>query len=170
MYPDLPIQQLLRRNDTRFQFGFARQARNLIPARDEFVLTASREGLRVLGRNEDALRLPLEVLRDVYGPKLDVRPPEVRFAQAQEPIMHVRISVETGLLDAVKDVMEKRGAALQEEYVRPNYCVVRYEAPLADLLGVPDELALATSGRRSRHWVVLSHYVPSNRTPGGDAA
>ena len=72
MHLDLPIQQLLRRNGTRFQFGFARQARELVPARDEFMLTASRDGLRVLGRNEDALRVPVEVLRDAYGPSLEV--------------------------------------------------------------------------------------------------
>jgi predicted membrane GTPase involved in stress response len=169
MYPDLPIQQLLRRKDTRFQFGFARQAKDLVPARDEFVLTASRDGLRVLGRNEDALRVPVEVLRDVYGPRLDVLAPEVRFAQTQEPVMHVRVSVESRLLDAVKDVLDERGAALQEEYVRPNYSVVRYEAPLAALLGLPDELSAASDGR-ARHWIVLSHYAPPHRTPGGDAA
>jgi predicted membrane GTPase involved in stress response len=169
MYPDLPIQQLLRRNDTRFQLGFARQARNLIPLRDEFVATPSRDGLRVLGRNEDALRLPVEVLRDVYGPNLDVQPPEVRFARTQEPVMHVRVSVDTRFLEAVKGVLQKRGATLQEEYVRPNYCVVRYEAPLADLLGLPDELSRASAGR-ARQWIALSHYAPCNRTPGGDAA
>lgn len=169
MHFDLPIQQLLRRNDTRFQFGFARQARGLVPPRDEFILTASRKGLRVLGRNEEALRLPVEVLRDLYGPKLEVEPPEVRFAQSQQPVMHVRISVETPLLETVKDALRKRHAALQEEYVRARYSVVRYEAPLADLLGLPDELSRATDGR-ARHWIALSHYAPSNRTPGGDAA
>lgn len=169
MYLDLPIQQLLRRKDTRFQFGFARQARDLVPARDEFVLAASQDGLRVLGRNEDALRMPVETLRDVYGPDLDVLAPEVRLAEAHEPVMHVRVSVETRLLDAVKSVLDERGAARQEEYVRPNYSVVRYAAPLARLLGLPQELSAATGGR-ARHWIVLSHYAPIHRTPGGDAA
>jgi hypothetical protein len=169
MYPDLPIQQRLRRKDTRFQFGFARQAKDIVPARDEFALTASREGLRVLGRNEDALRLPVEVLHDVYGANLDVQPPEVRFVRTEEPIMHVRVSADTRFLEAVKDVLRNRGATLQEEYVRPNYGVVRCEAPLADLLGLPGELSLATAGR-ARHWIVLSHYAPSSRNPGGDAA
>jgi len=169
VYLDLPIQQLLRRKDTRFQFGFARQARDLVPARDEFVLSASRDGLRVLGRNEDALRMPVQVLRDVYGPDLDVLPPEVRFAQAHEPVMHVRVSVETRSLDAVKKLLDERGATRQEEYVRPTYSVVRYEAPLAGLLGLPEALSAATGGL-ARHWIVLSHYAPTNRTPGGDAA
>jgi hypothetical protein len=77
--------------------------------------------------------------------------------------------VETALIESVKVVLEKRGAALQEEYLRPSYCVLRYEAPLADLLGLPGELAQASAGR-ARHWIALSHYAPSNRTPGGDAA
>jgi predicted membrane GTPase involved in stress response len=169
MHLDLPIQQLLRRNDTRFQLGFARQARDLVPARDEFVLDASRHGLRVLGRNEDALRVPVELLREVYGPSLDVLPPEVRCAHRQEPVMHVRVSVDTALLETVKDMLGRRSAQLQEEYVRPNYSVVRFEAPLADLLGLPGELAAAIDGR-ARYWIALSHYAPSNRTPGGDAA
>lgn len=169
MYQDLPIQQLLRRKDTRFQFGFAKQARQLVPLHNEFVLAPSRDGLRVLGRNEDALRVPVEVLREVYGPDLDVQPPEVRFSQAKEPVMQVRVSVDTRLLEAVKDVLGKRGATLEAEYARPNYSVVRCQAPLADLLGLPAELAHATGGR-ARHWIVLSHYAPSNRDPGGDAA
>jgi hypothetical protein len=169
MFLELPIQQLLRRKDTRFQLGFAREAKRLVPERDDFVLDPSRQGLRVLGRNEDALRIPVELLGDVYGPKLEVQPPEVRLAQAHEPVMHVRVSADTRFLRAVKDLLCRRGAALQEEYVRPNYCVVRYEAPLADLLGLPAELSSVTEGR-AKHWIVLSHYAPPERGPGGSAA
>ena len=45
---DLPIEQLVRRTDTRFQLGFATEAKERVPARDEFVLSASRKGLHVL--------------------------------------------------------------------------------------------------------------------------
>ena len=30
MYPDLPIEQLVRRKDTRFQLGFATEAKELL--------------------------------------------------------------------------------------------------------------------------------------------
>ena len=67
MYRDLPIEQLVRRADTRFQLGFANEARDLVPAREEFMLSPTRHGLRVLGRNEESLEQPVAVLRDVYG-------------------------------------------------------------------------------------------------------
>jgi hypothetical protein len=172
MYPDLPIEQLVRRKDTRFQLGFASEAKELLPAKDDFVVAPSSKGLRVLGRNEDALGAPVEILRDVYGPKVQVLPPEVRLiegVQVKQPVMHVRISMELRFLDAVKRALLERGAVPEEEHVRSRYCVLRYLAPLAHLLGLPAELSLLTDGS-ARHWIVLSHYVLVNGDPGGRAA
>jgi hypothetical protein len=172
MHFDLPIEQLVRRNDTRFQLGFANHGRGLVPKREEFVLAPSREGLHVLARNEDGLAAPVEVLRDVYGPRLDVQPPKVRLiegVQVKEPIMHVRISLETRFRPLVKRALEARRASPGEEYVRSTYCVLRYEARLADLLGLPAELARLTAGR-AKYWIVLSHYAIVTRDPGGRAA
>jgi hypothetical protein len=171
MYPDLPIEQLVRRKDTRFQLGFATQAKEVLPPKDEFVLAPSPKGLRVLARNEDALGTPVEILREVYGPKVQVLPPEVRLiegVQVKQPIMHVRISMELRFLDAVKRALLERGAVPEEEHVRSRYCVLRYLAPLAHLLGLPAELSLLTEGE-ARHWIVLSHYAVVDG-PGGRAA
>lgn len=172
MYLDLPIEQILKRKDTRFQFGFATEAKDLVPERDEFLLSASHKGLHVLAKNEDGLATPVEVLRDVYGDNLEVQPPRVRLiegVQVQEPIMHVRISLEAKYGDLVKQALQARGATLMEEYARSTYCVLRYEAPLADLLGLPVELSGRTGGS-ARHWIVLSHYAMVTRDPGGRAA
>jgi len=172
MYPDLPIEQLVRRKDTRFQLGFATEAKQLLPPKDEFVLAPSPKGLRVLGCNEDALGTPVEILREVYGPNVRVLPPEVRLiegVQVKQPIMHVRISMELRFLDAVKRALLERGAVPEEEHVRSRYCVLRYLAPLADLLGLPAELSLVTEGE-ARHWIALSHYALVNGDPGGRAA
>lgn len=73
-YPDLPIEQLARRLDTRFQFGFAAEARNLVPEAEDFVLAPSPRGLPVLGRNEQCLAMPAEVLREVYGERVALSP------------------------------------------------------------------------------------------------
>jgi hypothetical protein len=172
MYFDLPIQQLLRRKDTRFQLGFANEARELVPAGDEFMLAASRHGLRVLGRNEDALNKPVGLLREVYGSNLQVQPPEVRLmegVQVKQPIMHVRISLEKRFLEPVKRALLERGATPEEEYVHTRYCVLRYQAPLAHLLGLPGELALLC-GDNVKHSIVLSHYALVTGGPGGQAA
>jgi Elongation factor G C-terminus len=169
---DLPIEQLLRRKDTRFQFGFATEAKELVPERKDFMLSASHKGLHILARNEEGLATPVEVLRDVYGPRLELQPPRVRLidgVQVREPIMHVRISLALRRSDRVKQALERRGARLTEEYAHSTYCVLRYEAPLAALLGLPAEIATLTD-RSARHWIALSHYALVTRDPGGKAA
>lgn len=173
MHFHLPIEQLVRRRDTRFQLGFATQAKALMPDDEDFLLAPSEKGLRVLARSEDGLTVPVETLRDVYGRNLEVAPPRVRLmegAQLQQPVMHVRVSLQSRFLDAVKRALLARGAAApQEEYVRATYSVLRYEAPLADLLGLPAELSRLTSGT-ARHWIALSHYAIVMGDPGGRAA
>jgi hypothetical protein len=172
MHLDLPIEQLVRRKDTRFQLGFATEARERVPATQEFALSASARGLHVLARNEDSLAEPVDVLRDAYGPSLEVGPPTVRLiegVQVQEPIMHVRISLERRHLEAVKRVLLLRGATLEEEYLGGRQAVLRFEAPLARLLGLPAELKRLTS-ETARYWIVLSHYALVTRGPGGRAA
>lgn len=169
---DLPIEQLVRRLDTRFQLGFAAEAKERVPSTDAFALAASRRGLHVLARNEDSLSDPLEVLRGAYGSTLEVGPPTVRLikgVQVQEPIMHVRISLETRFLEFVKGALAARNATLEEEHSRSRQAVLRYEAPLARLLGLPLELTRLTSGT-ARYWIVLSHYALVTGDPGGRAA
>lgn len=169
---DLPIEQLVRRTDTRFQLGFASEARERMPASEGWALSASRRGLHVLARNEDELATPVDVLRDAYGSLLEVGPPLVRLikgVQVQEPIMHVRISLETAYQDAVKQAMQVRRATAEEEYERSRHAVLRYEAPLARLLGLPAELKRLTKGT-ARYWIVLSHYALVTGDPGGRAA
>ena len=172
MRPDMPIEQLVRRTDTRFQLGFAAQARERIGESDEFALHASRDGLLVLGRNEESLVAPVDLLRALYRAKLNVQPARVRLlggVQVKEPIMHVRIALEARFLDAVARAMLGRGAAPSEEHARGRHCVLRYEAPLADLLGVGAELAQITS-ETAKCWIALSHYALVTHPPSDDAA
>jgi predicted membrane GTPase involved in stress response len=169
---DLPIEQLVRRADTRFQLGFATEAKERLRERDDFVLSPSRRGLHVLARNEDDLAAPVGALRAAYGPRLEVGPPTVRLiegVQVQEPIMHVRIALETGHREAVKRVLLAREATLEEEHARSRRAVLRYEAPLARLLGLPAQMNTLTAGT-ARYWIVLSHYALVTRDPGGRAA
>jgi hypothetical protein len=172
MYLDMPIEQLVRRNDTHFQFGFGAEARERIPHAEEFALRPSGNGLFVMARNEESLGPPVELLRELYGNRLEVREPRVRLiggVQVKEPIMHVRISLEARFLDPVARALLGRGAIPTEEYARGKHCVVRYEAPLADLLGLHGELARITDGT-CRHWIALSHYALLTRDPGPAAA
>ena len=172
MYRDLPIEQLVRRKGMAFQFAFATEAKELVPKREEFLLNASHKGLHVLARNEEGLTTPVETLREVYGPSLQVEPPRVRLiegVQLREPIMHVRISMYADFREVVKQALRRRGATLSDEYVRSTYCVLRWEAPLAGLLGLSTELSRLTAGT-AKHWIALSHYAIVTRDPGGKAA
>lgn len=165
---DHPIEQLVQRTDTRFQLGFATEAKERIPPSDEFVLQPSREGLRVLGRNEESLVPPVEALRDAYGPTLRISPPTVRLirgVQVQEPVMHVRLQVALRHVDAVRRAMGARDALALEEYSGLRYAVLRYEAPLARLIGLPREIARLTDGT-AQHWIALSHYALVPGDPG----
>jgi translation elongation factor EF-G len=143
-----------------------------MPMGDDFAATASHKGLHVLARDEEGLVRPVLVLREVYGESLELAPPRVRLikgVQLKEPIMHLRISMYTELRAAVKRALRARGAMLSEEYVRSTYCVLRYEARLADLLGFPAELRRLSAGS-ARHWIALSHYAMVTGDPGGSAA
>lgn len=114
MHLHLPIEQLVQRVGTAFQFGFATEAKELLPEGEEFLLNASHRGLHVLARNEEALALPRDVLLDVYGPGLRIDAPRVRLiegVQVQEPIMHVRISLPTQYRESVKRAMRRRALA-----------------------------------------------------------
>ena len=172
MYFDLPLEQLVKRRGVAFQFAFATEAKELVPSTADFAVTASHKGLHVLARDEEGLVRPLLVLREVYGEALELAPPRVRLlegAQVKEPIMQLRISMYTEFRAVVKNALRGRGAILTEEYVRATYCVLRYEARLADLLGFPAELRRLTAGS-ARHWIALSLYALVTRDPGGSAA
>src|SRR5688572_31856847 len=113
MYPDLPIEQLVRRKGMAFQFAFATEAKELLPQNGEFLVDASHKGLRLLAKNEEGLTAPVGVLRDTYGANLEVWPPRVRLiegVQVKEPIMHVRISMYADFREAVKRALRQRGA------------------------------------------------------------
>lgn len=169
---DLPIEQVVKRLDTRFQLGFAAEVKARLHDSEAFALSGSHLGLHVLARNEDSLARPVQVVRDAYGPVLHVGLPTVRLiggVQIKEPIMHVRISLDTKHQKAVREALAARHARLEEERARTRKAVLRYEAPLARLLGLPAQLTRITAGT-ARYWIMLSHYAPVTGDPGGKAA
>jgi hypothetical protein len=168
----LPIEQLVRRRDTRFQLGFAREARSLVPENEDFRLFPLDVGLRIVAKNEDRLAQPVAILREAFGDALDVDVPLARLiagSQVKEPVMHLRITLPSRFRETVKRALLARGTSALDEYVRPTHSVLRYEAPLANLLGFPSELAQLTGGT-ARHWMLLSHYALVIGDPGGQAA
>jgi translation elongation factor EF-G len=86
--------------------------------------------------------------------------------QLQEPVMHVRVQVALRHVEAVRRAMLAREALALEEYSGLRYAVLRYEAPLARLIGLPAEIARLTD-ESAQHWVALSHYALVTGDPDG---
>lgn len=147
----------MRRKDVRGQFRFASEACDLVPEHGEFLAAKSHRGLHLLAPAQEALALPLRLLREAYGPRIEVqRPPR------GEPVMEVRIGLEKRALPLVQAALYRRGANASEEYMGGHYCVLRFEAAPAQLLGLPAELAQLTSGRAT-HQIVLRGYAADSR-------
>jgi predicted membrane GTPase involved in stress response len=164
MHLDLPLEQLFRRRGAGTQLSFATEAMERMPRRRDFVAAPSTLGLHVLAKDEDALEAPAEALREAYGSQLDIAPPTVRLIEGvrvEEPIMHVEISVDERYAARVRKAMARRNARPSAEFEK-LLAIMRYEAPLADLLGLAEELAKLTGGT-AIHWMALSHYAHVRR-------
>lgn len=164
MHLELPLEQLVRRRGRAPQLAFATEAMDHLPPRADYALMPSPLGLHLLARDEDALEALIGALRQAYGRLLDVAPARVRFIEGvrtEEPVMHLEISVERRYEAPVRKAMARRGARPSADYER-LFSAMRYEAPLADLLGVGDELARLTKST-ARHWMALSHYAHVDR-------
>jgi hypothetical protein len=146
------IERLARRRNARGQFRFAREAKALLPARDEFLLAKSHRGLHLLGREERSLRVPVCVLEATYGPNVVIEP-----QGRGEPVIEARIGLERRHLALVRSALSRRGVNPSEEYDGAHYCVLRFEASPAEMLGVPAELTELTA-ERFTHQLVLTGY------------
>jgi translation elongation factor EF-G len=114
---------------------------------------------------------PLRVLGEVYADDLVVRPPVVRLMPGdpvQQPIMYVRIRARREHAGLVMQKLRARGVVIAEETFRAREVIIRGEAPLAHLLGLPAELADLTDGSAS-HLIRLTHYAPLEAANGDDA-
>ena len=161
---ELPLEQMVRRRGQRDQLDFATEAMQRVPAGAEFVLKPSPRGVRLLGRDEAALQEPLRALREKYGADLQIAPARARVLgsdPAQEPIMQVEITVGPGHATRVRRALARRGAKPLAES-KGRLLFMRYAAPLADLLGLKDELDRIAKGA-ARHWMALSHYAHVKR-------
>lgn len=169
----MPIEQLLRHPGYLFQLSFAREAVSLLEAHEEIAFHPCGKGLLIQAVNEETLAPPVTRLQDIYGGKLDVSPPMVRYVDGTgtlEPVMHVRVSVTPACGPRVERDLERRGATILEEEQQRLAWVIRAVAPLAAIVGYADELAAMTHGRATL-WTWLSHYTPCPpRDPGGAAA
>ena len=85
---------------------------------------------------------------------------------AHEPIMHVRVTARRENAAAVLRELRMRGARMLEECTRNRVFIVRSEARLEALLGLPARLDELTDGL-AMHSIRLVRYAPITEGPDG---
>lgn len=172
MYFQYPLESLARKREARSQIEFAREARRALRDSDDAVFEPIDRGLAMFAANEEALEEPTRILQEIYGEQVEVRAPRVRYLPGhplQEPIMHVRVTTRREWAGPVLAELRLRGATILEESMRQRDYVVRAEAPLSVLLGLPATLD-AITGVETPCAIRLSRYEPLPPPPGGEAA
>jgi hypothetical protein len=166
-YFQYPLETLVRNRSTDSQMEFALEARRILRDTDDVLYEALDHGLVIFAANEDALEDPIRVLEEAYPGGVEVRRPAVRFVDGtpvQEPVMYVRVRARREHAGAVLQKLRLRGVRIEEEAFRVRELVVRGEAPLANLIGLPGELVDLTEGTAS-HLIRLTHYAPVAADP-----
>lgn len=170
MHFQYPLESLARKRATTHQSDFAQQARSMMADSDEVIFEPLDRGLAIFAAHEAALEEPKRILRHAYGDFVEVRGPRVRYMPgepAHEPIMHVRISARRQSSHALLWELNRRHARILEECTRSNVFIVRAEAPLAALLGLPARVDAITDGLGT-HSIRLLRYAPVHSDPDGD--
>ena len=162
MYYQYPLETIARRPRADSQMDFARQARTVLEDSDELLARPMPAGLALFAANEEALEEPVRILREIYGEFVDLGSPRVRIipgAPPQEPIMAVRVSGRAEHAGPLLAEVRRRGARILEECVRGRVFILRAEAPLALLLGLPAAVRSISDGTANAT-IRLLRYVP----------
>jgi hypothetical protein len=170
MYFQYPLESLARRRAALDQLAFAREARRVLADSDDVVFEPHARGLAIFAAHEEALEPPRRILREVYGDFVEVRQPKVRYlpgAPAHEPVMHVRITARREHAAALLAELRARRVRLLEECTRGRLFIVRADAPLAALLGLPGRIDAITGGL-GQHDIRLVRYAPLPGDPDGN--
>jgi hypothetical protein len=162
MYFQYPLETLARKRRTLSQMEFALEAKRILRDTDDVLFEPLDHGLAIFAANEDALEDPVRILEEIYADEVEVRRPVVRYLPGepvQQPMMYVRVRTRREHAGAVVQKLRFRGVKIVEEAFRRREVVVRGEAPLANLMGLPAELIDLTEGTAS-HLIRLTHYAP----------
>lgn len=162
MHLRYPLETLARKRLALRQDEFAQRACQAMRNTEDVRFEASEQGLKIFAADEDTILNVARVLHDLYGETVEVRPPNARLLPGRpvrQPVMSVRVSTRPDYGGEVRRELGGRGTTILEEGSRSRVFALRGEAPLANLLGLPETLAKLTDGT-AVHWIRLSHYAP----------
>lgn len=166
-HPEYPLERVCSYPAEPFQLTFARHARQHFLVREDVEVVASHRGLTIRAETEDAIEAALGLLKDLYGPRLKMGPPTIRYHKGvslEEPWMALRIRCKADCLEAVNADLIDRNATIVDCEIESAGCLIQARAPLARLLGYRSSLAKLTAGG-GQHVMWLSHYAPVEDPP-----
>jgi hypothetical protein len=149
MHFQYPLETIARKRKAQSQLEFAREAKSVLVDSDEALFEPHPHGLAIFAANEEALAQPTRLLRDLWGDFVEVQRPKVRYMPGEpphQPIMHVRVATRREFAVRVLAELRARRARILEECTRDRAFIVRAEAPLAAVLGLPAKLDALTGG------------------------
>jgi hypothetical protein len=166
-HPEYPLERTCSYLSEPFQLAFARNAEQHFVMREDVKVTASHRGLKIRGESEDAIDAALVLLKDLFGPRIQVGPLTVVYHDGvtlEQPWMGLRIRCATSQLEAVNADLLDRDATIASCEVDGAHCHIEACAPLASLLGYRSALEDLTAGA-GKHAIWLSHYAPMGILP-----
>ena len=166
-YPDYPVARRIRSNAHDFQLAFSEEAATRLHDRfDDALLEASRTGLLVLARNEQALKPPTDAIRALYPWQLEVGAAQVRYLEGEtagevthEPVMRVTVSAPRRHGQAIReDIAARTDRQVSLDYAYDRILVTA-NVRLARLLGYAEFLDSFAGGDYELR-IGLSEYAP----------
>lgn len=172
-HPECPIEQRVRATDPHARSELLREAWRAHPPPGEGAMALpDADGLRLLARNEGALRPFADALRTCFRDGIVVERPAVRYArgaQLLEPWMALRSSGPPSHLPLIQRDLARRRARVTRVADHGGRFALEAEAPLANLLGYADWLDDRLEGAADLSmW--LSRWVPVVVDEGPEAA
>lgn len=165
-----PVERTCTERRKPVQLTFARQALQHLPHRDDAAFEAGHQGLVLRGKTEAALEGPVAILRSYYGERIDIGEASVRLhhgATLEEPYMGLGVMCAPARIEAIRADLLGRDAAIFDEEIAAEFCVIRATAPLTNLLGYRQQVSKLDPSASAILW--LSHYGPvkvrSTRSP-----
>jgi hypothetical protein len=168
-HPEFPLERICSYMSEPFQLTFARNAQRHFMTREDVEALPSHQGLTIRGETEEVIDAALILLKDLYGPRIRVGPPTVRYhhgGSLEQPWMGLRIRCDIDHVEAVSADLLDRDATLFSCELEGPVCSMHAQAPLASLLGYGASLR-KIAGNSARHAIWLSHYAPMEPPPSG---
>lgn len=155
----------------KFQLKFAEEASAKLGTLPGIKPEATGKALLLHAGSELSLDAAGVTLGACYGEDLRPGPRLVRQLDnpPMEPIMDVLVRAPKGYGEKIYRDLHRRRAVLRFKNIEEHGCLLRVEAPMAELLGYRAALSTLT-GDLADHWITFNRWEPVKTGDGGGSA